>query len=33
MLNAKSDVTLFGLRIALWSWDYDPLICCLAAGS
>ena len=28
-----SDVTPFGLRIALWSWDYDPLICCLAAGS
>ena len=28
-----SDVTPFGLRIAMWSWDCDPLICCLAAGS
>ena len=32
-LFSISDVTPFGLRIALWSWDYDPLICCLTAGS
>ena len=24
-----SDVTPFGLRIALWSWDYDPLFVAL----